>query len=137
MMTQVTLEDLAPLNAVLGADLPELLRETTEVLYLQLVDEEDAKPNAERCARLAHIALAQMVRLSELIGGSQPYWPSAKNFELSKRNQQMCDEFRGDYIAMARKYKMTERHARTIVDLWQKQRFMKRQGGLFTEAKND
>jgi Mor family transcriptional regulator len=131
MMTQVKAEELAPLNAVMGPDLPELLRETTEVLYLQLVDEEEAKPDNERCVRLAHIALAQVMRLSELIGGTQPYWPSVKYFYLSKRNQQMCEEFKGDYIAIARKHKITERQARTIIDVWQRQKFLAKQNSLF------
>lgn len=131
MGNYVKAADLAPVNAVVGPDLPELLRETTEVLYLQLVDEEESKPSAARCARLAQIALAQVVRLSELIGGTQPYWPSVKYFALTARNREMCAEFRGDYTKLARKYKLSEIQVRNIVDLWQKEKFLARQNSLF------
>ncbi len=131
MAIYVTAQDLAPVTALLGPDLPELLREATEVLYLQLVEEEEASPDALRCTRLAQIALAQVVRLSEKIGGTQPYWPSARYFSLTARNREMCAEFKGDYTALSRKYKLSDMQVRNIVDLWQKEKFFARQSSLF------
>ena len=73
-----------------------------------------------------------MLRLSSVIGGGQVYWPKAVAYHLSPRNAQMCAEFRGDYKVLARKYKLTETQVRNIVDGWQDERFMARQGNIFS-----
>ncbi len=125
-----TIDDLQPVHALLADDFPELLREASEALYLELITAEPAPPSPERCQQLARTALSQVVRLSELFGGTQPYWPSAKYFVMSERNLQMCAEFRGDYTLLARKYNLSEIMVRNIVDGWQKKKFMARQGAL-------
>lgn len=129
-----TAKDLAPVAAVLDPAYPELLREATEILFLQLVDEEASPPDEPRSLRLAQIALAQVERLSEVIGGGAPYWPKAVRFRLTPRNRQMCSEFRGDYKPLARKYKLTEQQVRNIVDEWQREQFARKQSPLFAES---
>lgn len=125
-----TMNDLAPVHALMGDDFPELLREAGESLYLELAEHEGKPPAPERQTELARLALAQVARLTELFGGTQPYWPSGKYFVMSERNLQMCAEFLGDYTALARKYNLSETQVRTIVDGWQKKKFMQRQGKL-------
>ena len=133
-----TIDQLAPVTAVMSPELPEILREATEVAYLQLADEAgleltingQALQGAARLERLARIALAQVLRLSSVIGGGQVYWPKAVAYHLSPRNAQMCAEFRGDYKVLARKYKLTDTQVRNIVDGWQAARFAQRQGDL-------
>lgn len=129
-----TSADLAPVHAVLDPAYPDILREATEILYLQLVEEEGTAPDAERALRLAHIAFAQVERLCDVIGGGAPYWPKAVRFRLSPRNRKMCSEFRGDYKPLARKYKLTEQQVRNIVDAWQDEEFGRKQSTLFGEA---
>lgn len=133
-----TIDDLKPVHALMGDDFPELLREAGEALYLELLQgmelvagESAAQPlPPERQQGLAKLALAQVGRLTELFGGTQPYWPSSKYFVMSERNLRMCAEFRGDYTALARKYNLSEIQVRNIVDGWQKKKFMARQGAL-------
>lgn len=125
-----TIDDLKPVHALMGDDFPELLREAGEVLYLELIVDEPAPPAPARQQSLAKLALAQVARLTELFGGTQPYWPSGKYFVMSERNLQMCAEFRGDYTALARKYNLSEIQVRNIVDGWQRKKFMARQGAL-------
>jgi Mor family transcriptional regulator len=125
------MEQLAPVAAVMSPELPEILREATEVLYLQLVDEAGLEVSeSNKLDRLARIALAQVLRLSSVIGGGQVYWPKAIAYHLSPRNRQMCAEFRGDYKVLARKYKLTDTQVRNIVDGWQAERFAARQGTM-------
>lgn len=125
-----TMADLAPVHALMGDDFPELLREAGEALYLELAEHEVKPPAKERQLDLARLALAQVAKLTELFGGTQPYWPSGKYFVMSERNLQMCAEFRGDYTVLARKYNLSEIQVRNIVDGWQKKKFMARQGQL-------
>ncbi len=136
-----TINDLAPVHALMGDDFPELLREAGEALYLELAENATqdsgwlAKQRSEderhqRQKELARLALAQVARLTELFGGTQPYWPSGKYFVMSERNLQICAEFRGDYTLLARKYNLSEIMVRNIVDGWQRKKFMQRQGKL-------
>ena len=132
-----TVNDLAPVHALMGDDFPELLREAGEALYLELAEHATldggakAKADAhEHQQELAKLALAQVARLTELFGGTQPYWPSGKYFVMSERNLQICAEFRGDYTVLARKYNLSEIQVRNIVDGWQRKKFMAKQGKL-------
>lgn len=125
-----TMADLAPVHALMGDDFPELLREAGEALYLELAEHDGPSPAQERQQALARLALAQVARLTDLFGGTQPYWPSGKYFVMSERNLQICAEFRGDYTVLARKYNLSEIQVRNIVDGWQKKKFMAKQGQL-------
>ena len=50
---------------------------------------------------------------------------------LSARDRQMCAKFRGNnYFALAREYGLTEMRVRQIVDAWQREQFLRRQGRL-------
>lgn len=125
-----TINDLAPVHALMGDDFPELLREAGEALYLELAEHDSLAEKKERQVELARLALAQVARLTDLFGGTQPYWPSGKYFVMSERNLQICAEFRGDYTVLARKYNLSEIQVRNIVDGWQKKKFMAQQGKL-------
>lgn len=121
--------DLAPLAAALPEDFPEGLKEFAELLYMALCDDEDLADQAPEL--LVGVALRQVERLSEVMGGSSPYIQKGVTFRLSPRNREMCEAFRGDYKALARRYKLSEQQVRNIVGRWQRQQFLRRQNALF------
>jgi Mor family transcriptional regulator len=96
-------------------------------LYLELLE-----PDARKLAP-EQLAWLQLQRLAATLGGLNMYLQKGTSVLLSPRNRQMCAEFRGDYKALARKYKLTEQQVRNIVDEWQRQEYAKRQTPLFAE----
>ncbi|MGY8903725.1 MAG: Mor transcription activator family protein [Burkholderiales bacterium] len=129
-----TVQDLAPVQAVLDPTCPPTLREITENLYLELAQAEASYPDADRAAHLASLAWRQTERLCAAMGGMNWYLNKGVSLRLSKRNRQMCAEFRGDYKVLARKYDLTEQQCRNIVDAWQQEEYAKRQSALFGQT---
>lgn len=121
--------DLSPLQSVLPEGLPDMLREVAEYLYMELRQAAGDALDEPRCADLA---VSQMLRLSDEFGGV--YLPKGVVFRLTPRNRQMCEEFRGDYVTLARKYRLSVQQVRNTVDRWQRERFMARQGDMFGAA---
>ena len=126
--------DLAPLRAILPLGFPAAMVEIAEQLYLQLLDEPLALDRADREHAMAVTAFRQVERLSKELGGGNLYLHKGVGFRLSPRNRQMCEEFRGDYKVLARKYKLSEQQVRNIVDTWQRERFAQRQRDMFGNA---
>jgi len=125
---------LAPLHAIFPLGFPAALCEIAEQLYLQLMDEHLGADSADRAHVLASIAMRQVERLSSALGGGNLYVHKGISYRLTPRNRQMCAEFRGDYKALARKYKLSEQQVRNIVDVWQHGEFKKKQCDMFPEA---
>jgi Mor family transcriptional regulator len=124
----VTVTDLQPLHDVLPPGLPDTLREIAEWLYLEAVAH---LPTLTR-DQLAAVALAQAERLSDEMGGTSVYLHRGRTYRLTPRNIEMCRAFKGDnYRALARRYKLSEQQVRNIVDRWQHDEFMRKQGNLF------
>lgn len=130
-MKPISHKDLAPLEVLFDATYPPTLRDLATSLFMQLLETFAAlAPDPLRGAALARLALEQADRISIDHGGCNLYIPMATSFKLTPRNIKMCQEFRGDYKALARKYKMSEQQVRNIVDSWQRDQFLKRQGRL-------
>lgn len=130
-MKPITLQDLAPLEAMFDPAYPQTLREIATSTFMHLLEVSQVMPDDPmRGPCLAELALGITNRLSNDHGGCNLYLPKAVSFYLSPRNRKMCAEFRGDYKALARKYKLTEQQVRNIVDAWQREQFFKRQGRL-------
>lgn len=128
---------LKPLHAILPPGFPEGLKEIAEWLFLQLLDEQAAGQLNATEAELAAMALRLADRLSLEMGGSAVYIQKGSSWRLTPRNLQMCQEFRGDYRVLARKYGLTEQQVRNIVDGWQRQQFLARQGDLLADSAAD
>lgn len=121
--------DLKPLHALLPPAYPEGLQEIAEWLYVALMAEEP--PLGLEPAALAAVVLRQADQLSEALGGSSIYVHRGVSFKNHPRNLAICAEFRGDYKVLARKHKLSEQQIRNIVDAWQRQQFLAKQGDMF------
>ncbi|CAM3350453.1 Mor transcription activator family protein [Paracidovorax anthurii] len=123
--------DLAALHAILPLGFPAAMAEIAEQLYLQLLEEPIARDRADREHAMAATAFRLVERLSAELGGVNLYLHKGVGYRLTPRNRQMCDEFRGDYKALARKYKLSEQQVRNIVDTWQREAFLQKQRDMF------
>lgn len=75
--------------------------------------------------------LMQMQHLANEKGGAAIYLAKGVAMHLSARDREMCARFRGNnYRALAREYGLTEMRVRQIVDAWQREAFLSRQGNL-------
>jgi Mor family transcriptional regulator len=122
---------LAPLRALLPSDYPEQMRDVADVLFLQMLEDAavlgDAPP-----AVVAAVAARQVDRLSLKMGGGPIYIPSGvSTWRLTPRNRQMCEEFRGDYRLLARKWGLSVQQVRNIVDTWMREQNRLRQSDMF------
>ena len=124
--------DLAPLHVVLPEGLPETLRELAEYLFMEVMACNDTLKLAP--TDVAALAWRQTMCLSDEFGGT--YLPKGVRYRLTPRNREMCERFRGDYRVLARFYKMSEQQVRNIVDRWQRERFLGRQGDIFGSPGN-
>jgi hypothetical protein len=143
-----TAVDLQPITQILPSGYPDGLREIAENLYMSAVlklqedkyslgyaDGEDGVLLEEAVHRglLAQLAFGQTEDLSFALGGHGFYMQKGVSFRLSPRNRKMCEEFRGDYTVVARKYDLSEQQVRNIIDRWQHEQFAAKQKTLFTE----
>ena len=85
---------------------------------------------ADQLQAWANQALMQLQHLANQKGGVVMYLAKGVTAHLSARDRKMCEDFRGDYKLLARKYKLTEMRVRQIVDAWQRAQFLERQKGL-------
>lgn len=127
-----TAKDMQPLESALDPAFPERLRDIATCLYVEIIG--NAVTAKLKREELAALAIAQTIRMSAELGGHSFYMHKAISFRLTPRNRQMCSEFRGDYIALARKYKLTDQQVRNIVNAWQEQEFLKKQNPLFDDT---
>jgi hypothetical protein len=117
----------------LTPDMQDLARCLFEALVL--LDERHGSPAPDAAWRqqlgqMARTALAQLQHLADQMGGSPYYLAKGVAVHLSARDLRMCAEFRGDYKVLAKKYKLTDMRVRQIVNAWQRQQYLARQGAL-------
>ena len=127
---RLTMSALAPLEALLGDDYPERLREMATCMYAQLLDEQDLQSlGRDRMAQLA----AQLTNaLSAELGGGNFYMHKAVAWRLSQRDRQLVNEFNGSNIpALAHRYRLTETRVRQILAAAKAEEFQRRQPPLF------
>src|SRR5574343_182206 len=79
---------------------------------------------------MARVAVIQLQHLANEKGGRAIYRAKGVAVHLSARDRKMCEEFRGDYKVLARKYGLTEMRVGQIVDAWQREQYLRRQRGL-------
>lgn len=135
----VTAAELAVLEHALPLGLAEGMRDLALCLYEALVLTDvragTAAPSEQWAAQLAtwcELVLAQLQHLAQEMGGRGGlYIAKGLIAQLSVRDHEMCDKFRGNnYRELAHEYGLTEMRVRQIVDAWQRQRFAARQGTL-------
>ncbi len=107
-------------------DYPEVLALIATTAYDWMIEtlKLDHQVAAERAFELAE-------EIREVVGGSAPYIPKGVSWALSKRDREIYDRFRGDYLALARIYGKSEMRIRQIIDKVRAADIKSRQGGLF------
>ncbi|WP_374432179.1 Mor transcription activator family protein [Ideonella dechloratans] len=127
---RLTMSTLAPLEALLGDDYPERLREMATCMYAQLLDEQDLQSLGRD--RLAQLAAQLTNALSAELGGGNFYMHKAVAWRLSQRDRQLVNEFNGSNIpALAHRYRLTETRVRQILAAAKAEEFQRRQPPLF------
>lgn len=135
---RITEAEAQVLEATLPQGLTEPMREVALCLFeaLALQDGRAGSKHPDddwrtTLARLAQQALALLQHLAAQLGGSAIYLAKGVAVHLTARDRQMCAEFRGNnYVALARKYNLTEVRVRQIVSAWQQEQYLARQGRL-------
>lgn len=129
LLARAAVADLVPLEAVMDADYPNEWRQMATVLYLQLRALPEFAPLGD--ARVAPLALHLTEGLRAEIGGSQPYLSKGQGYELSLRDRQILDDFKGhNQEELARKYGLTVRQVYNILDTQLRIERARRQGTL-------
>ena len=138
MAKHMTTAEAAVLDAQLPAGLTDEMRDVALCLYeaMVLTDQRagQAHPDAgwrQVLGCMARVAAIQLRHLAEQKGGRAIYLAKGVAMHLSARDREMCARFRGNnYRALAREYGLTEMRVRQIVDAWQREAFLSRQGNL-------
>ncbi len=129
LLARASVADLAPLEAVMDAEYPNEWRQMATVLYLQLRSLPEFAPLGD--ARVAPLALRLTEGLRAEIGGSQPYLSKGQGYELSLRDRQILDAFRGNNQEdLARAYGLTVRQVYNILETQLRIERARRQGTL-------
>lgn len=135
----VSAAELALLEQQLPRGLAEGMRELALCLFeaLVLTDERagTTAPAGEWVAQLqawVRQVLMQLQHLSSEMGGRGGiYIARGLSVQLSERNRQMCERFKGNnYRQLAREFDLTEVQVRSIVDTWQREQYEQRQSAL-------
>lgn len=125
-LTRTTVDDLAPLLAILDPAYPENLARIAECLFLVLRDRLPGEP-----ADHARLALDQAELVRAELGGSQLYLAKGQEFEMTLRDRQILAKFNGrNHRALAHEFGVTDRHIYDIVARRGREEFERRQGKL-------
>ena len=133
----ISAAELAVLEGMLPDGLTPVMQDVAVCLFTALVKRDERigspAPTGHWLALLesmARMVLAQLQHLCDEMGGAPLYLAKGVAVHLSARDRRMCEEFRGDYKVLARKYDLTEMRVRQIVDAWQREQYLRRQRGL-------
>lgn len=134
---RLTAAEAAVLDLQLPAGLTEEMRDVAYCLFeaMALMDRRygDDAPAGEWLSvlhNMARVAVVQLQHLAQEKGGRSVYLSKCSVFQLSARDREMCAKFRGDYVTLADEYGLTVMRVRQIVDAWQREWFLTRQGRL-------
>jgi Mor family transcriptional regulator len=129
-LTELTQEQLAPLEALMKPEWPDTWRDLATSHYITLVSAPGA--GAVELAALARLALALTLGIAQDLGGTQPYIPVGAEVMSSARARRVIDLLRQGlgYRQAADATGLTESRVRQIESEWRKQQMALRQGQL-------
>lgn len=114
---------------------PEVLADIARTIHHRLMLDPRIKLEHPIAAEVA-LEVAEHVRKN--IGGVATYIPRGMSYELTLRDRQMWQDFKGDnYAELARKYDMTEMRVRQIIAQALKADRAARQQSLFAGSAPD
>ncbi len=130
-MADISMSDLL---AMLEADLPdglnETLREVVGCLFLHLAEDDELVDNLG-IKRLVELAIGQMDRLSQDIGGATFYLPKGIGCKLSARDLIIGERYTGrNKHQLAREYGVSDMRIDQIYKRWRQAQIALRQGEL-------
>ena len=137
MRRKMSMVESNVLEAVLPQGLTDEMRDVAFCLYEALVI------NEERCGKDADSkwleqlkgwstqVLMQLQHLANEKGGQAIYLAKGVAVHLSARDREMCMKFKGNnYRELSKEYDLTEMRVRQIVNIWQRNQYLSRQGRL-------
>ena len=134
----MTVAEAAILDGLLPAGMTPDMRDVAMCLYEALVLHDQragqTAPAADWQQQLvtwANQVLMQLQRLADQNGGHPLYIAKGIAVHLTARDRTICNGFKGNnYRELARAYGLTEMRVRQIVDAYQREQFLRRQGNL-------
>lgn len=135
---RLSVAEAAVLDALLPPGLTDEMRDVAYCLFEALVlqDARAGTPAPDDAwlfvlQNMARVVAIQLQHLAREKGGKAIYLAKGVAAHLTARDREMCAKFRGDnYRRLASEYGLTEMRVRQIVDSWQREQFLRRQGHL-------
>ena len=129
-LSQLTQEQLAPLEALMPPGWPDTWRELATSHYVTLISAPGA--DAVELSSLANLAIALTLGVAQDLGGTQPYIPVGADVMSSARARRVIDLLKQGlgYRQAADATGLTESRVRQIESEWRKQQMALRQGQL-------
>ena len=127
-LSQLTQEQLAPLEALMPPGWPVTWRNLATSHFITLL----SAPDAGEAEALARLAVALTLGIAQDLGGSQPYIPVGADVMSSARARRVIELLgqRLSYKQVADATGLTESRVRQIESEWRKQQMLLRQGQL-------
>ena len=128
--TELPYEQLAPLEALMPSDWPDLWRELATSHFITLVSAPGS--SAVHPAALARLALALALGIAADHGGTQPYIPVGALLAASSKARRVIEllDQRTSYRDVATATGLTESRVRRIESDHRRQQWSQRQGSL-------
>ena len=129
-VSQLSIEQLAPLEALFASSWPETWRELATSHYVTLL----SAPGADAVAQthLAQLAVALTMGIAQDLGGTQPYIPVGAEVINSARTKRVLELLRNgpSYRDAATTVGITPRQVRNIERAWRLEQWSLAQGKL-------
>jgi len=127
-LSQLTQEQLAPLEALMPRGWPVTWRDLATSHFITLL----STPDAGEAEALARLAVSLTLGIAQDLGGSQPYIPVGADVMSSARARRVIELLgqRQSYKQVAGATGLTESRVRQIESEWRKQQMQLRQGQL-------
>ena len=129
-LSQLTQEQLAPLEALMPPDWPDVWRSFATSLFVTLISAPGA--SAVPASSLASLAVAQTLGLAQDEGGTQPYIPVGADVMSSARARRVVEllEQGQSYKQVADETGITVSRVRNIERAWRREQIALRQSTL-------
>ena len=129
-LESMTPAQIAPLEALMGADWPDAWRDLAMSHFLTLVSAPGAPAVAP--SSLARLAVALTLGIAQDMGGTQPYIPVGAMLAASAKGRRVIELLGqgADYKAVANATSLTESRVRQIEAEWRRQQLAQRQRQL-------
>lgn len=129
-LTELTAEQLAPLEALMTPAWSDTWRDLATSHYITLLSAPDA--DAATPASLAKLAVALTMGLAQDLGGTQPYIPVGADIMSSARTRRVIEMLAAGlpYKDVADACGITASRVRNIERAWRREQMALRQGSL-------